>query len=83
MVKKSVPLQPVEDHGGADIHLQPAEDPCHARAGFLEGTVVCGGWMLEQSVPEELHPMERTPVGEVCEGLYPVGETSCWSRGRA
>lgn len=27
MVKQTVPLQPMEDHEGADIHLQPMEDP--------------------------------------------------------
>ncbi|KAK4826031.1 hypothetical protein QYF61_003852 [Mycteria americana] len=27
MVRHIVPLQPVEVHGGADIHLQPVEDP--------------------------------------------------------
>jgi len=27
MVKQVVPLQPMEDHGGTDIHLQPMEDP--------------------------------------------------------
>jgi len=27
MVRQAVPLQPMEDHGGEDIHLQPVEDP--------------------------------------------------------
>jgi len=27
MVRQAVPLQPVEVHGGADIHLQPVQDP--------------------------------------------------------
>ncbi|GAB0207876.1 hypothetical protein GRJ2_003253300 [Grus japonensis] len=27
MVKQAVPLQPMEDDGGAGIHLQPMEDP--------------------------------------------------------
>ena len=26
-VKQVVPLQPMEDYGGADIHLQPVKDP--------------------------------------------------------
>jgi len=54
--------------------------------------------MLELSVHEGLHSMERThagaaleelqPVGsthtgEVCEGESPVGGTLCWSRGCA
>ncbi|GAB0203996.1 mitochondrial enolase superfamily member 1 [Grus japonensis] len=27
MVRQAVPLQPMEEDGGADIHLQPVEDP--------------------------------------------------------
>jgi len=27
MMRQVVPLQPVEVHSGADIHLQPVEDP--------------------------------------------------------
>ncbi len=27
MVEQVVPLQPMEVHGGAEIHLQPVEDP--------------------------------------------------------
>ena len=27
MVKQAVPLQPMEVHGGAEIYLQPGEDP--------------------------------------------------------
>ena len=27
MVRQAVPLQPMEVHSGADIHLQPMEDP--------------------------------------------------------
>jgi len=27
MVRQAVPLQPMEAHGGADLHLQPREDP--------------------------------------------------------
>ncbi len=27
MVERVVPLQPMEVHGGAEIHLQPMEDP--------------------------------------------------------
>ena len=27
MVRQAVPLQPMEVHDGADIHLQPVEDP--------------------------------------------------------
>lgn len=56
-------------------------------------TVAHGGPMLEQSVPED-KPMERAHAGVVCEelqapgwthveeGLYLMGRTLCWSRGR-
>ena len=27
MVEQAVPLQPMEAHAGAEIHLQPREDP--------------------------------------------------------
>ena len=27
LVRQAVPLQPMEVHSGADIHLQPVEDP--------------------------------------------------------
>ena len=31
-VRQAVPLQPMEVHGGADIHLQPVEDPTPEQA---------------------------------------------------
>jgi len=31
--------------------------------------------MLEQPVPEGLHPVEGTQAGAVCEELQPVGRT--------
>jgi len=27
IVRQAVPLKPMEVHGGADLHLQPMEDP--------------------------------------------------------
>jgi len=54
--------------------------------------------MLEQLVPEGLHPVGRAHTGAVCEelqpvgrtrvgpvygGLSPVGGSPCWSRGRS
>ena len=32
MVRQAVPLQPMEVHGGADLHLQPVEDPMPEQA---------------------------------------------------
>ncbi|GAB0181326.1 AN1-type zinc finger protein 5-like [Grus japonensis] len=37
MVRQSVPLQPMEVHGGADIHLQPMEDPTLEQVETPEG----------------------------------------------
>ena len=33
MVRQAVPLQPREVHSGADIHLQPMEDPTREQVG--------------------------------------------------
>ena len=51
----------------------PGKRGVHAGAGCLAGPVASGGPTLEQSVPEGLHPMERTHTGAFPEGLYPVG----------
>jgi len=37
MVRQGVPLKPVEAHGGADIHLQPVEDPTPKQVDAPEG----------------------------------------------
>ncbi|GAB0209825.1 AN1-type zinc finger protein 5-like [Grus japonensis] len=37
MVRQAVPLQPMEDDGGADIHLQPVEDPMPEQVEAPEG----------------------------------------------
>ncbi|GAB0182549.1 hypothetical protein GRJ2_000720200 [Grus japonensis] len=37
MVKQAVPLQPMEADGGADIHLQPVEDPTPEQVDAPEG----------------------------------------------
>ncbi|GAB0181776.1 hypothetical protein GRJ2_000642900 [Grus japonensis] len=36
-VRQAVPLQPMEDDGGADIHLQPMEDPTPEQVDAPEG----------------------------------------------
>ncbi|GAB0179552.1 AN1-type zinc finger protein 5-like [Grus japonensis] len=38
MVKQAVPLQPMEVGGGADIHLQPVEDPTPEQVDAPEGS---------------------------------------------
>ncbi|GAB0183450.1 AN1-type zinc finger protein 5-like [Grus japonensis] len=42
MVRQAVLLQPMEDDGGADIHLQPMEDPTLEQVEAPEGG--CGPW---------------------------------------
>ncbi|GAB0208202.1 AN1-type zinc finger protein 5-like [Grus japonensis] len=37
MVRQAVPLQPMEVHSGADIHLQPMEDPTLEQVETPEG----------------------------------------------
>ncbi|GAB0178442.1 AN1-type zinc finger protein 5-like [Grus japonensis] len=37
MVRQAVPLQPIDDDGGADIHLQPVEDPTLEQVDAPEG----------------------------------------------
>ncbi|GAB0176257.1 hypothetical protein GRJ2_000090900 [Grus japonensis] len=37
MVRQAVPLQPMKDDGGADIHLQPVEDPMLEQGEAPEG----------------------------------------------
>jgi len=62
MVRQAVPLQPMEDHGGADLHLQPVEGP-HAGAGggALKGASACGERTLEQVLQQDLQPVEKSP----------------------
>jgi len=88
MVTQVVPLQPMDDHGGADVHTASCGGPhagacgyalkaitacreptlgqapvrncgpwrgAHEEAGFLAGTVVCEGPMLEYSISEGLY----------------------------
>jgi len=65
MVRQAVTLQPMEVHGGADLHLQPGEDPTTEQV-----EVPCG----------KLQLMERSPhwsrfAGRTCD---PTGDPR-WS----
>ncbi|RMC07051.1 hypothetical protein DUI87_16504 [Hirundo rustica rustica] len=72
MVRKAVPLKPKEVWAKADIHLQPVEDPrlehvgavtlwgVHPEAGSWQNLCLSERLILEQPVPEGLHPMERS-----------------------
>jgi len=37
VVRQAVPLQPMEVHGGADLHLQPMEDPTPEQVDVPKG----------------------------------------------
>ncbi|GAB0185424.1 AN1-type zinc finger protein 5-like [Grus japonensis] len=77
MVRQTVPLQPMEDDGGADIHLQPMEDPMPEQvdapkggSDFMEAHAGASSW-------QDLWPCgERSPrqgrfAGRTCD---PVGD---------
>lgn len=40
-----------------------------------------GGHCIQQVIREQLQPVGRTHIGEICAQLSPVGETPRWSRG--
>ncbi|GAB0185827.1 hypothetical protein GRJ2_001048000 [Grus japonensis] len=81
MVRQAVPLQPMEVDGGADIHLQPVEDPTpeqveapkgdcdpvevHTGAGSWQDLWTCG----------ERSPCQNRFAGRTCD---PVGDPH-WS----
>ncbi|GAB0187363.1 AN1-type zinc finger protein 5-like [Grus japonensis] len=68
MVRQIVPLQPMEDDGGADIQLQPMEDPTSEQVDTPEGVwdpmgSLCWSKLLAGSVDPWRE--ERTPQ-QVC-----------------
>lgn len=80
--RAGVPLQPGEDHGGAGITLQPlgsrdlAETVGSGEKSTQEQVFwICGGSILQQSIPEGLHSLERTHSGAILQELQPVGRS--------
>jgi len=60
MVRQVVPLQSMEVHGGADIHLQPVEGtPRQSRWMPEGGCDPMGSPVLEQAPARTCGPMER------------------------
>jgi len=43
MVRQAIPLQPMEVHGGADLHLQPREDPTPEQVDALKQAAIPWG----------------------------------------
>jgi len=67
MVKQVVPLPLMADHSGADVHTAAHGELLKEAPDRTRGPT--GGCTLEQSVPEELYAVERTPIGAVLEEL--------------
>ncbi|GAB0183306.1 AN1-type zinc finger protein 5-like [Grus japonensis] len=64
MARQAVPLQPMEDDGGADIHLQPVEDPTLEQVEAPDGgcdPVGSPRWSRLMAGPEALWREEPTP----------------------
>ncbi|GAB0202756.1 hypothetical protein GRJ2_002741200 [Grus japonensis] len=82
-VKQAVPLQPIEDDGEADIHLQPVEDPtpemvetpeggcdlweAHARAVLLAGLVTLWEGPTLEQLVKNCSPWERLTLEKLVE----------------
>ena len=58
-MRQAVPLQPREDHGGADLHLQPGEDPMPEQGDARRRLWPHGKPPLEQAPGRTCGPMER------------------------
>ncbi|KAJ7396462.1 protein pxr1-like [Pitangus sulphuratus] len=58
MVRQAVPLQPMEVHRGAEIHLQPVEDSMPEQGDAQTRLWPCGKPMLEPALGRICGPME-------------------------
>ena len=59
MVRQAVPLQPMEVHCGADLHLQPMEHPTMEKMDAERRLWTWGKFMLEQAPARTCGPVER------------------------
>ncbi|GAB0208605.1 hypothetical protein GRJ2_003326200 [Grus japonensis] len=78
MVKQAVPLQPMEDDGRADIHLQPMEDPTLEQVDAPKGGCdPMGSLCWSRLLAGPVDPWREEPTLEQSgpEGLHPVEET--------
>lgn len=85
--RAGVPLQRGEDHGGAGITLKPlgSRDPAETVGSGEKSTQeqvfwICGGSILQESIPEGLHSLERTHSGAIFQELQPVGKSHTGAR---
>ena len=82
MVRQAVPLHPMEVNGGADIHLQPVEDPMLEEGDVPQRRLWPRGKpTLEQAAGKTCGPMERgAHAGAVCSWrTAPCGRDPRWS----
>jgi len=76
MVRQVVPLQPMEVHGGADLHLQPMEGTPRRSRGMPEGGCdPMGSLRWSRFLPGPVASWRKEPTPEqVCwQGLCPRG----------
>ncbi|GAB0176357.1 AN1-type zinc finger protein 5-like [Grus japonensis] len=68
MVRQAVHLQPMEDDGGADIYLQPMEDPMPEQVETPEGGCdVVGSPRWSKLLAGPVAPWrEKPPLEQVC-----------------
>ncbi|GAB0176233.1 AN1-type zinc finger protein 5-like [Grus japonensis] len=68
MVRQAVPLQPMEVDGGADIHLQPMEDPMPEQVEAPEGGCdLVGSLSWSRLLAGPVAPWREEPMWEqVC-----------------
>ena len=59
MVRQAVPLQPMEVYGGADVHLQPREDPMPEQVDARRRLWPHGAPTLELAPGRSCGPVER------------------------
>lgn len=90
MVKQTV-LQPMEDCAEQIPTLQPTEDPtlqpvcvlkgscCPWRTDAGAGLATCGGSVVEQSLPEGLHPVVWAECWNSCGRMAVCGKVLRWN----
>ncbi|GAB0185353.1 AN1-type zinc finger protein 5-like [Grus japonensis] len=65
MVKQTVPLQPMEDDGGADIHLQSVEDPTLQQVDTSKGSCdPVGSPCWSRLLAGPVAPLREEPMAE-------------------
>jgi len=73
----------MEVHGGADIHLQPMEDPTLEQVDVpKEGCDPVGSPCWSRFAGRTCDPTGRTHTGAACGGLYSLRGIPHWSSGR-